>query len=162
MILSHIFDIFICLSVRLSDNLKKKTEIRHLPNLKKKTEINHWPPCSAHTGVRGPSLGFLGPNSMVSSNLPSVRSGRVGLVSYPGRTVIRVGARNSTLRVARTDMMPNSDSTENFTPGVKFWGLKAWNSLQKRQAWFFKLHSFKSDHGGERTTRAIKHFYKNL
>ena len=32
---------------------------------------------------RGPSLGFLGPNSMGSPNLVSVRAGRPGLVRYP-------------------------------------------------------------------------------
>ena len=40
------------------------------------------PSFSMETSVRGPSLGFLGPNSMVSSNLTSVRSGRVGVVRW--------------------------------------------------------------------------------
>ena len=80
----------------------------------KKSQINHRPPCAAQVSAPGPSLGTRGPNSMVSSNLPSVRSGRLGLASYPDRTVNRAWARNSGLRVARTEPMPDSDSTENF------------------------------------------------
>ena len=40
------------------------------------------PSFSMETSVRGPSLGFLGPNPMVSSNPTSVRSGRVGVVRW--------------------------------------------------------------------------------
>ena len=74
---------------------------------------------------RGPSLGSWGPNSMVSSNLPSVWSGRTGLVSYGLGLEIRVWTRNSWLRVARTNLTANSDSTSNFGlygifPGM-FW-----------------------------------------
>ena len=77
----------------------------------KKSQINHWTSNSAYGSAPGPSLGFLGPNSMVSSNLVSVRSGRTGLVSYePGS----VWGCNSRLRVARTNLTSNSDSTSNF------------------------------------------------
>ena len=55
-----------------------KSQIRHLPFHKKKSQINHWTFISAYMCDRGPSLGFLGPNLIVSSNLVSVRSGRVG------------------------------------------------------------------------------------
>ena len=48
---------------------------------------------------------------MMSSNLTSVR---FWLVSYPDRAENRARARNSRLRVVRTDPMPNSDSAGNF------------------------------------------------
>ena len=49
----------------------------------------------------------------MNSNMPSVRSGRLGLVSYGLGLVFRVWARNSRLRVARTNLIADSDSTAN-------------------------------------------------
>ena len=65
-------------------------------------------------GSQGPSLGYPDPNSMLSPNLVSVRSGRVGVVRFGALPEIRVWARNSRLRVARTNLIADSDSTENF------------------------------------------------
>ena len=95
---------------------KKKVNFAICDFTKKKSQINHCTFISAQSGARGPSLGFLGPNSMVSSNLASVRSGRTGLVSYEPGLVIRVWGCNSRLRVARTNLTADSDSTQNFGP----------------------------------------------
>ena len=49
---------------------------------------------------------------MVSSNLASVRSGRVGLGTYEPGPVFRVWAHNSILRVARGFSTSDSDSAQ--------------------------------------------------
>ena len=65
-------------------------------------------------GDGGRSLGFQGQNFALSPNLSSVRLGRVGLGSYPDRTVNRVWACNSGLRVATGFLASDSKSTGNF------------------------------------------------
>ena len=50
---------------------------------------------------------------MLSPNLVSVRSGRVGVVRFGALPENRVWARNSKLRVARLNVIADSDSTEN-------------------------------------------------
>ena len=84
--------------------------------VKKKKRVDILTYCVIHKGGEGRSLGFQGQNFVLGPNMPSVRSGWVGLSSYPDRTVNRVWARNSGLRVARTEPMPDSDSAGNFGP----------------------------------------------
>ena len=76
-------------------------------------QITNRPSFSAQMGAQGPSLGYPDPNSMLSPNMVSVLSGRVGVVRFGALPEIRVWVRNSRIRVARTNLIADLDSTKN-------------------------------------------------
>ena len=127
------FDHFQCILEFPFENHKKKVKFA-MSKVQKKSQINHWTFISAYMCDPGPSLGFLGPNLVVSSNLASVRSGRVGLGSYGPGLVFRVWARNSRLRVARTNPSSDSDSTQNFG-SYRVFGGEIWYLCAELRAW---------------------------
>ena len=77
---------------------------------KKKTEFRHK---SAHETDRDPSLGILGQNFILSSNIRPVRSGLPGIPDWARRPKLPVWTRNSGFRVARTILIADSESTQH-------------------------------------------------
>ena len=76
---------------------------------------------SPHATDPDPSLGVLGQNFMVIPNIGSVWFGSVGIPSWARRPKLPVRARNSRLRVARTILTTNSESTQNLGSGRVLW-----------------------------------------
>ena len=68
---------------------------------------------SAHVTDPDPSLGVLGRNFMEILNIGSVRSGSVGIPIRALRPKLPVWVRNSSLRVARTILIADLESTQN-------------------------------------------------
>ena len=72
---------------------------------------------SAHATDPDPSLGVLGRNFMEIPNIGSVRSGSVGIPIRALRPKLPVWSSNSWLRVARTILIADLESTQKFGVG---------------------------------------------